>query len=174
MLEQLKQKDSEQVVEVIRGELPEIPTSEKFDLITIVDNTFLLLPTQQSQARLIRNAADRLRPGGVLIVESEADEGVATEQLSLHSIGDDQVVIWAHQVDLDTQRFKVSEIILRDGSVKVLPFEGRYASGAELDLMADFAGLSKVGRFRSWDLSSAHREGREEISVFQKGVGSES
>jgi len=170
MLAALAAKPGGDGIKTTLGALPEIPVDGQYKLVTCVDNTLLLLPSQDQQVQCLQNAADRLADDGVLVIETfavtapPADNGFMTVGMSPEA-----TVMWAFQAEPISQLFDIREIILaNDGTMKIIPFSGRGVSPAELDLMARLAGLRLRDRWSSWEQEPAGPGTLIAVSVYEK------
>lgn len=172
MLERLAAKPGGDAIPTTVGALPEIPVEGQFRLVTCVDNTLLLLPSQDDQALTIKNAADRLTDDGVLVIETFAPTSPPSDTgFMLANITETATILWAFVAEPISQLFHIQEMIVgNDGQVRVVPFSGRGVSPAELDLMARLAGLQLRDRWSGWDKSPAGPGTLIAISVYEKAA----
>ncbi|GAA2838564.1 class I SAM-dependent DNA methyltransferase [Crossiella cryophila] len=170
MLAALAAKPGGASVRTVTALLPDIPLSQRFRLISCVDNTLLLMRTQEQQLQCITNAAERLTEDGVLVLETlgQLDPNPAGGGILLIHMGQKSAVLWATEANSATQRFSTREIILADNQVRVLPFRGRLVSPAELDLMARLAGLRLRARWGGWGQEPFTSASFLAVSVFEK------
>lgn len=166
MLSALAAKPGGAAVQTTCSELPQIDVDGQFKVIACLDNTFLLLSTQEAQAQCIVNAAKLLADDGVLVLETllggpGGDAGVVPAHF-----GENATVLWAYQLDPLSQRFHIREIIFGENLVRVVPFDGRGVSAAELDLMAQLAGLELRERWSDWERTPADPGSRLAISIY--------
>ncbi|MFI0469616.1 class I SAM-dependent DNA methyltransferase [Saccharopolyspora sp. 5N102] len=170
MLSALAAKPGGAAVKTTRTELPRIDVDSQYGLIACLDNTLLLLPTQDQQAECFSNAAQLLTDDGVLVLETlvggPGDAGVVPAHF-----GENATVLWAYQLDPLSQQFHIREIIFGNDLVRVVPFDGRGVSAAELDLMARLAGLQLRERWSDWNRTPAAPDSRLVISVYERSGG---
>jgi hypothetical protein len=102
---------------------------------------------------LLRNVAASLRSGGVFVIEAfvpdltRFDRG---QRVQLDSISGEDTRFTVALHDQASQRIRNRHIVTRAGRSVIYPVEIRYAWPAELDLMAQLAGLRPLGRWGGW------------------------
>ncbi|MEE2039961.1 class I SAM-dependent methyltransferase [Nocardiopsis sp. CT-R113] len=172
MIDQLSGKPGAERVSVIEGDLADVPVDGDYSLVTCVDNTLFLLESQAEQVRCFTNVARRLRPGGVFVVEVPArvprmdedeQQGVFVEH-----VGAERVGLWVVEHDRAAQRMFMQQISFENGSVRLLPVPVRYAWPAELDLMAQIAGLRLRHRWSGWDGAAFTSQSVHNVSVYER------
>ena len=67
------------------------------------------------------------------------------------------------------QRMTTTKIRLARDGVQLLPAHHRYAWPAELDLMAELAGMTLESRWSDWTRRPFTDDSREHVSVYQLG-----
>jgi SAM-dependent methyltransferase len=167
MLAKLSEKSGGDKVDTLKGELPAIDVEGVFQLALCLDQTFLLLPTQDLQIECLANTAAKLAPGGKLVLENFASATPPGNGVLLSQANDRVTVLWAFETDPLSQSFHNREIVFYDGRVSVLPFKGRGVSVPELDLMARIAGLSLTDRWADWSGSRALDGAMSLISIYE-------
>ncbi|RKS08158.1 methyltransferase family protein [Nocardiopsis sp. Huas11] len=171
MIDRLTAKPDGDRVRVIEGDLADVPAQGPFSLITCVDNTLFLLESQDEQVRCFANAASRLSPGGVLVIEvparvprmDEDEQGVFVEH-----VGHDRVGLWIVDHDRARQRMFMQQVSFENGSTRLMPVPVRYAWPAEIDLMARMAGLRLRDRWSGWEGEEFTSRSVHNISVYER------
>jgi hypothetical protein len=129
------------------------------------------LTTQAAQVDCFGNAAAHLAPGGCFVIE------VSVPDLRLLPPGQDVVPFhvsptrWAFdRYDVATQAMSSNYIEVTEGrgSYRSIPF--RYVWPAELDLMAQLAGLRLRDRWASWTRLPFTSESRSHVSIWEKAA----
>ncbi len=140
----------------------------EFALVYLVFNTVMNLTEQDAQVRCFQNAADHLAPGGVFVVETMVPalrQLPRGERFVPFSVTESHIGI--DEYDVATQRLVSHHVeVLRDGPFASMPF--RYVWPAELDLMAQLAGMRLLHRWEDWSRSPFTNESQNHISVWQK------
>jgi SAM-dependent methyltransferase len=164
MVEQLRTKSSEIAVEI--GDYTTTRVDGPFSLVYLVYNTIGNLTTQEAQAAAFENAARHLEPGGSFVIEVELppDRPWTVFDLSDTHVGVDEYDAYSHL--LVSHHFT-----LRDGEWRRSSGDFRAVSPAELDLMAQLAGLTLRERWADWDRSRFTAESSKHISVWEKPTG---
>ena len=148
------------------------PPSPSFALAYVVFNTIMNLTTQAAQVASFRNAAAHLRPGGCFVVEVmlpdlqrlPPGETVRPFHVSDARLGFDEY-------DITEQRLISHHFELVDGRWERFSAPYRYVWPAELDLMAQLAGLTLRERWSGWAREPFTSESRQLIAVWEKREG---
>ncbi|MFE0459691.1 class I SAM-dependent DNA methyltransferase [Kitasatospora sp. NPDC058965] len=143
-----------------------------FSLAVLVFNTIMNLPTQERQVACFRNAAAHLAPGGCFVIE------VMVPELRKIPLGQNIVpfatgpTTYAYTVyDTVTQDATCHYINLAaDGRAESRSIPFRYVWPAELDLMAQLAGLRLRERWGGWAREPFTEASRQHVSVWEKPV----
>ena len=169
MVRQLRAKAGGAGVPVTIGDFAEVPVAETFSLVFLAGGTFAELPDQADQVRCFANAAARLGPGGLFVLDAHVPEALAAATgPDIVAEGDDHLVLCYRQLDPSTQRYRSHYVIHEDGRTRHLRVEFRYASHGELDLMAAQAGLRLKERWSSWTGSPFTRDSSYHVSVYER------
>jgi len=169
MVARLRAKPGGDDVEIAIGDFSTTRMAGEFGVVYLVFNTIFNLVTQDAQVACFENAAVHLARGGRFVIET----GVP----ALQDLPRGQTIIPFRAepggisfdvYDVATQRASSQHFNFVDGRVESFPVEFRYASPAELDLMARIAGLRLRERCAGWKkepftaLSTAH------VSIYEK------
>jgi SAM-dependent methyltransferase len=166
MVERLRAKDPEHVVDVTIGDMTTTRVDGSFRLVYLVFNTIGNVTTQDQQLACFTNAAAHLEPGGCFVIE------VGVPDLRRLPPGEDARVFshapgyvgYDRYTDFVAQQ-AMSHHFTRDGGEMRTPF--RYVWPSELDLMARLAGMSLHDRWSDWDRSPFTAESTSHVSVWQ-------
>ena len=167
MLAKLSSKPGGDKVDAHISELPAIDVEGLYQLVLCLDQTFLLIANQDLQIECLVNTAEKLAPGGKIVLETFADASPPGNGLFLTQANDQATVLWAITSDPLTQCFHNREIVFFGDRATVLPFNGRGVSAAELDLMARLAGLTLTERWSDWGGSRALAGAMSLISIYE-------
>ncbi len=169
MVERLRAKQDAEDIGVTIGDFATTIVDGKFSLAYLVFNTINNLTTQEEQVACFRNAAAHLEPGGCFVVEV----GVPILRLlppgeNLHTYYMDDNKWDIDEYHIATQEFWSHHFSVRDGQLvrNSIPF--RYVWPAELDLMAQLAGMSLLERWEDWDREPFTAESTKHVSVWKK------
>jgi SAM-dependent methyltransferase len=171
MIERLRTKVDETTIPVVVGDMATARAPGQFTLVYLVYNTISNLLTQAEQVECFRNAARHLVPGGRFVVELWVPE--------LRSLPPGkEATVWLHEpgyLGLDTydvlhQRVVSHHFRFDEGTQATLGRSPhRYIWPAELDLMAQLAGLELESRDADWDGSAFTADSSSHVSVYRLG-----
>jgi SAM-dependent methyltransferase len=171
MVEQLRQKPGSDAITATVGDFAtSVADGEgEFSLVYVVYNSICNLLEQSEWVDTFCNAARHLRSGGSFLLELWVPDlrrfppgAVALPfDVGPHHVGFDTL-------DVATQRGVSHHYLVGNGSVS--SFEGpfRFAWPAELDLMAEIAGMTLRDRWAGWDRSPFTSDSRKHISVWER------
>ena len=132
----------------------------------------LPLARREAQVACFRNAAAHLGPGACFVIE------VMVPDLRRLPPGQTAVpftvspTVWAFDIyDVATQAMSSNYVELADGHGEYSSIPFRYAWPAELDLMAQLAGMRLRERWDGWTREPFTSESRQHVSVWEKGDG---
>ena len=171
MIARLRAKAGGEAIHVTLGNFADVDTPGKFSLIYIVYNTFFALQTQEEQLRCFRNVGEHLTDGGLFVVEAVVPNLTLFNQeqeIKVTTITNDRVGLKVSQLDVVRQRIKSQHIVLINNEVKLFPVEIRYVYPAELDLMAQLAGLRLKHRWSNWQRDNFDASSTKHISVYER------
>jgi len=169
MIEQLRRKSGAQAITTTVGDFAETVVEGTFALVYVVFNSIGNLMEQSEWVQAFRNAARHLQPGGRFVMELWVPDlrrfppgAIAVPfDVSPHHLGFDTL-------DLATQGCVSHHYFFRDdGRTEYMEFRGRYGWPAELDLMAEIAGMTLVERWADWDRSPFRSESPKHVSVWE-------
>ena len=169
MIAQLRRKPGSERIVTAVGDFATSVVAGEFSLVYVVYNSISNLLDQAEWVATFRNAARHLRPGGRFLVELWVPDlrrfppgAVALPfALSPTHVGFDTL-------DTATQRGVSHHYVLVDGRAGLFDAQFRYAWPAELDLMAEIAGMRLDERWADWDRSPFTSDSRKHISVWER------
>ena len=166
MVARLRAKPGGDTIGVTIGDFATTRVEGTFSLAYLVFNTIMNLTTQEAQVACFRNVAAHLEPGGCFVIE------VGVPDLRRLPPGQTAVPFhvsptrWAFDIyDVATQAMS-SNYITVDGGYRSIPF--RYVWPAELDLMAQLAGMRLRDRWEGWTRQPFTSESGQHVSVWEK------
>lgn len=171
MLDRLREKVDEATIPVVAGDMATATAPGRYSLVYLVFNTIGNLLTQAEQVECCRNAARHLEPGGRFVVE------LGVPALRALPPGQPAVVFAAESgyVGLDTydplhQRLESLHFEFADGGHQAYLTRSphRYVWPAELDLMAQLAGLTLESRHADWSGTEFTAESPSHVSVYRR------
>ena len=169
MVDKLKSKESSELINLYMGSFADVEVDGKFQLIYIVFNTFFALLSQEEQVRCFRNVASHLTSTGCFLIEAFVPDlnRFNGGQVNWATKVEDEVVeLDVGQHDAVNQRVTSQKVVLKDQSVKLYPVQIRYVWPAELDLMAQLAGLRLRDRWGSWQRTPFDSTSGKHISIY--------
>ncbi|MGO9218847.1 MAG: class I SAM-dependent DNA methyltransferase [Streptosporangiaceae bacterium] len=169
MVARLRAKPGGDAIGVTIGDFATTTAGGSFSVAYLVFNTIMNLTTQEAQVACFRNAAAHLEPGGCFVIE------VAVPELRRLPPGQNVVPfhvspeLWAFDIyDTATQAMTSNyiEVTGGRGDYRSIPF--RYVWPAELDLMAQIAGMRLRERWAGWAREPFTSESRQHVSIWDK------
>ena len=171
MVARLRAKPGGDAIGVTIGDFATTRVDGTFWLVYLVFNTIMNLTAQDAQAACFRTAADHLEPGGCFVIEVRVPDlrrlPPGQTVLPWHVSGKRRVF---YSFDLATQAMRGHYIELTGGRGEYREMPFRYAWPAELDLMAQLAGLRLRDRWEGWGREPFTGESRQHVSVWEKPV----
>ncbi|XVU26548.1 class I SAM-dependent methyltransferase [Actinoplanes sp. CA-054009] len=163
MLARLRPKPGAERIGVTVGDFTTTRVDGEFDLVYLVFNTIMNVTTQPGQVAAFRNAAAHLRPGGRFLIE------VMVPELRKLPPGQTAVPFTVTPTRLGFDTYEpatqaMSSVHVVDGEISEIPF--RYVWPAELDLMAQLAGMELEHRWESWSRAPFHGESDSHVSTW--------
>jgi hypothetical protein len=171
MVARLRAKPGGDAIAVTIGDFASTTVASPFSVAYLVFNTIMNLTTQAAQVACFRNVAAHLQPGDYFVIE------VGVPDLRRLPPGQNVVPFhvsptrWAYDIyDVATQAMSSNyvEVVEGRGKYRSIPF--RYVWPAELDLMAEIAGLRLHERWDGWTREPFTNESRQHVSVWQKAT----
>ena len=169
MVERLGQKQEGEGVEVTIGDFSTTVVEGTFSLVYLVFNTIMNLTTMASQVACFRNAAAHLKPGGHFVIEvmvPQLQRLAKGETLLAYDLSEKHWGVDAYDVVSQGLTSHHAQII--DGKTELSSTPFRYVWPAELDLMAQLAGLTPVERWADWDQEPFTADSPSHVSVWVK------
>lgn len=172
MLDAMAAKPGGDAVAAVLGDMGAPPVVGPFDAVLIAFNTLFALPSQDRQVACVTAAADRLRPGGRLIVDAAVPQPwrFGSGQAYQGDTRADQIALEMADHDPVAQTVRAARVVVNDddGTVRTLPLNMRYAWPSEIDLMARVAGLSRTQRWADWGVAPLQPDSTRHVSVYTK------
>jgi SAM-dependent methyltransferase len=172
MVARLRAKPGGDAIDVTIGDFSTTRVDGTFSVAYLVFNTIMNLTAQAAQVACFRNVAAHLEPGGCFVIEVGVPD--------LRRLPPGQSVVpfhvsptrWAFDVyDVATQAMSSNYVEVVDGRGEYTSIPFRYVWPAELDLMAQLAGLRLRERWGGWTRESFTSDSRQHVSIWQKPAG---
>ncbi len=169
MVARLRAKQGAERIQVTVGDMATTTVEGLFTLVYLVFNTIGNLTTQDAQVACFQNAAAHLEAGGAFVIE------VGLPGLRRLPPGDSHRVFRAgdegwgiDEYDIANQGLVSHHLRIRDGELRRISIPFRYVWPAELDLMAQLAGMTLRERWGGWKREPFTGESRQHVSVWEK------
>ncbi|HEV7649554.1 MAG TPA: class I SAM-dependent methyltransferase [Actinophytocola sp.] len=169
MLAQLAKKSS--TVTTVVGDMTTVALEREFAVVFVAFNSIFVLPTQEDQVRLFRNAAAHLRPGGRFVLETVPVSGPKrgeTTSFRVSKVETDRLTVTAGETDPVTGFYTGTWVVFEPDGTRFYPISGRSVPHGEMDLMARLAGLELENRWGDWQGSPFTAESAVHISIYRK------
>ena len=169
MVARLRAKPGGEAIGVTIGDFATTSVDGSFSLVYLVFNTINNLTTQAAQVACFRNAAAHLEPGGCFVIEVGVPRLrwlAPGETILAFDVGESHWGI--DEYDVATQAFTSHHMSITDGKAQRHSVPFRYVWPAELDLMAQLAGLTLRERWGGWRRESFTSNSTRHISVWEK------
>lgn len=172
MLDLLRTKPGSEALIAVEGDFVDTTVDERFAVVLLAFNTLFGLPSQERQVTCFANAARHRRPGGAFVIEcvvpglSRFRDGQATRTVDS---GTHEVHLGCSRHDPTRQRVDSAMMRLGPAGNPTCPVSGRHAWPAELDLMAQLAGLELESRWAGWRRGPFDRRSTTHVSVYRVG-----
>ena len=168
MLDRLRERTAD--IPVVRGDMTTDGPDGQFGLVYLVYNTIGNVVTQEGQVAVFRNAASRLVDDGVFVIESATPWQTfgRSQFVEAEYVGSDSVVLDVNRFDASTQLLSENHVRITADGIRLGPIAQRLTTPAELDLMAQLAGLRLVERWGGWLREPFTGESRQHVSVWSR------
>jgi len=168
MAARLRPKPGGEAIGITIGDFATAKADGTFSLAYLVWNTIMNLTTQPAQVACFQNVAAHLEPGGCFVIE------VGVPDLQRLPPGETfHVFQWAEahrgvdEYDVAKQGLVSHHFRTIDGRVELRSIPFRYVWPAELDLMAQLAGMALRERWSGWRREPFTSDSREHVSVWE-------
>jgi SAM-dependent methyltransferase len=169
MVERLRAKPGGEGIGVTIGDFATARVDGSFRLAYLVYNTIMNLTTQAAQVACFRNAASHLERGGTFVIETMVPDLQRLPPGERHVVFDATETHWGiDEYDVANQGLISHHFELRGGAMEKSSGPFRYVWPAELDLMAELAGMRLRERWAGWAREPFTSDSRSHVSVWEK------
>lgn len=170
MVAKLREKPGGDEIPVTIGDMAGVSVEGEFSLVFGVFNALCALQSQTAQVRCIDRWAEKLAPGGALLLELFVPDPAAEDRLPVAArwVHADEVALMATSHDPIRQQVDASFVVLRDGEIRLYPVPTRYVHVSELDLMARLAGLELRDRSGGWRREPFTADSTTHVSIYEQ------
>jgi SAM-dependent methyltransferase len=169
MVARLRTKPGGEDIGVTIGDFATATVDGTFSVAYVVFNTIMNLTTQAAQVACFRNVAARLEPGGCFVIEvglPELQRLPPGETIRAFHVSETR---WGlDEYDVARQGLTSHHFEIVDGRLDRFSVPFRYVWPAELDLMAQLAGMRLRERWSGWKREPFTSESRKHLSVWEK------
>ena len=168
MAARLRAKPGGEQIGVTIGDFATTTVDGTFSVAYLVFNTIMNLTTQAAQVECFRNVAAHLEPGGCFVIEVGVPE--------LQRLPPGETILAFHvsearwgldEYDVARQGVTSHHFEIVDGRLERFSAPFRYAWPAELDLMAQLAGMRLRERWSGWKREPFTSDSRKHVSVWE-------
>jgi len=168
MTARMQAKPGGDEIDVTIGDFATASVAGTFSLAYLVYNTIMNLTTQEAQVACFRNVASHLEPGGCFVVEVMIPELRRLPPGETFHVFNGQENYWGiDEYDVANQGLVSHHLEVVDGSLERFSVPFRYVWPAELDLMAQLAGMTLRERWAGWNREPFTGESRHQVSVWE-------
>ena len=171
MLKILSDKPGGSDIQTWVADMTRFELDRKFDFAFLVFNTLYNVTTQQGQLACFKRVADHLRPGGRFLVEAfmpNREQFANNQAVRTKRVSFDSVWLEAVQHDPVAQTLNYQRIRITENGTQLKPLPMRYVWPAELDLMAELAGLRPVAHWGGWQKQALNASSDLYVIVYEK------
>lgn len=171
MVAKLRERPGGDAVPVTMGDFADVPVDGEFALVFVAFNTLFALTTQEAQVRCFQNVAAHLVRGGRFVVEAFVPDPCRFDMHQRVDVDDvtiDKVKFDMTRHDPVAQRSDTQHVVITEAGIRMYPVVVRYAWPAELDLMAQLAGLRLEDRWGDWRKAKFDSASKFHVSVYVK------
>jgi hypothetical protein len=169
MVAELRTYPGAAAIGVTVGDFATATVDRTFRVAYLVRNTITNLTGQDEQVACFRNAAAHLEPGGTFVIECYVPE---LRRLppgeTVHVFDHSPTHVAYEEYDVVTQLATSHHHWFDGDRVDSYAATHRYVWPAELDLMAQLAGMTLRDRFEDWHRAPFTGESRHHIATWEK------
>ena len=175
MVEQLRTKPGGADLAVTIGDFSTtIVEPGHFSVVVLAANTIFALPDQAAQVACFVNAARHLRRGGRFVIEAWIPDLASfhdNRRVRPRVMSDGLMSIESAVLHPADQRMRTTQAVFSEGGVSLFPANHRYAWPAELDLMAQLAGMQLEQRWTNWMREPFTDRSAHHVTVYSRLTG---
>jgi SAM-dependent methyltransferase len=169
MAARLRTKPGGEEIGITIGDFATTTVDVTFSVAYLVFNTIGNLTTQAAQVACFRNVAAHLEPGGCFVIETGIPQLQRLPPGETTRVFDASETHWGvDEYDVANQGLTSHHFELVDGRFELQSIPFRYTWPAELDLMAQLAGMTLRERWSGWKREPFTGDSRKHVSVWEK------
>ena len=156
-------------IAVTIGDFATTSVAGTFSVAYLVFNTIMNLTTQAAQVACFRNVAAHLEPGGCFVIEVMVPAlAAAPGGDAFHVRRADEAALAFDEYDVANQGLVSHYVDFVDGRAERASIPFRYVWPAELDLMAELAGMRLRDRWGGWRREPFTSDSTTHVSTWEK------
>jgi SAM-dependent methyltransferase len=171
MVDQLRRKPGGRDMHIVVGDMCEATVRGPYRLAYIVFNSISNVLTQEGQVQCFRNVARQLTDDGVFVVELSPPwawvNPATPAYVRPEYVGARTVRLDVVEYDPVTQLANENHVTLDETGIHFGPIAQRVISRAEMDLMAQLAGLRLRERWGGWEGETPSGSSSTHVSVYE-------
>ena len=169
MVARLHAKPGGEDIGVTIGDFATTNVEGSFSVAYLVANTIMNLTTQAAQVACFRNVAAHLEPSGCFVIEVIVPALQRLPPGETFYVFDWGETHWGiEEYDVANQGSISHHFRVVDGKIELRSIPFRYVWPAELDLMAQLAGMELRERWATWKREPFTSDSRKHVSVWEK------
>ncbi len=171
MVARLREKPGGDAIKVHLGNFADVEVEGEFSLVYIPFTTLFALDSQDEQLRCLSNVSAHLGPGGHFVMDGFVPDPARFrdhQSSTVRTITPDSLLLDVALHDPVSQRIDSSHVLVRGGTIRLVPVRVRYCWPSELDVMARLAGLRLERRSADYAGSEFGRDSMRHVSVYVK------
>ena len=168
MVSRLWAKPGGERIVVTIGDFATAKVDGTFRIAYLVFNTIMNLTSQAAQVACFRNVAEHLEAGGCFVIEVGIPDLQRLPPGERFVVFDGSETHWGiDEYDVANQGLVSHHFRIADGKVEKFSTPFRYVWPAELDLMAELAGMRLRERWAGWRREPFTSDSRQHVSVWE-------
>ena len=169
MVDKLQAKPGAEGIGVTIGDFATAKVDGTFRVAYLVFNTIMNLTSQSAQVACFRNVAEHLEPGGRFVIEVGVPDLQRLPPGERFVVFDGSETHWGiDEYDITNQGLISHHFQVVDDGVEKSSGPFRYVWPAQLDLMAELAGMRLRERWAGWQREPFTSDSRQHVSVWEK------
>ncbi len=173
MLARLRARPGGMELPLVVGDFTAPPLTGPFRLVYVVYNTLFLLPSRAAQVRCLANVAPLLEPAGAFVVEAfvPTPERFAGENATrLEPLAGGGYLVTSARDDPSTDQVDLTFSVVRGSETAELQQRLCYATPAQIDGLAEAAGLQLTEHWAGWDRAPFSDASARRIALYRRAA----
>jgi SAM-dependent methyltransferase len=170
MVAKMRAKPGGTDIDVVIGDMADVPVTGPYAMVYLVYNTLFNLVREERQRDCFRNVARVLAPGGAFVIETFVPDPAdfdRDEQVQMRDVTGESATIRLHKYDRAAQTFVRQTIRFDRTGLHLHPFAMRYLWPHQIDEMAAAAGFRMAERYADWAGQPFDETSTSHVSVYR-------